>query len=694
MQLYHNTVPVPDTINIYEWIDIRIVGSFPMHQQIRELSAPDEKCWVNWRFVTRDGKLTKVPYMPNGQHAKSTDSSTWSTFDEALAAQDRFDGIGIFFTGKLLGIDIDHCLVNGAVSREIATIVEKARTYTEVSPSGAGLHLYLKLTEPMALEGNRSPREQGGDYECYTAGRYFTVTGQPWTMSYPLRTVAPEEALAILRLIGYPWGAETLTSTQTNPAETVLLNDEVLLEKMFSSKNGAKIEALYNGDISAFGGDESAADASLCSHLAFWTGKDASRITSLWLASPLGARSKTQDRKDYQERTVNFTLANCAETFGASSSHLVDIGQDNQIQDSQTYSLPFNVISGPELLAMSMPPVEWQIESLFAKGTLNMISAHPNQYKSWLVMRMALSVAHGSLLFNEFETTRCNVLYVNEEDNCAENKRRYRKLLQDGEQADRVFFVIESGRKIDVKWATDILQVAEAHNIGFVILDSLSALHLENENESHSMQLIMDNLRILIRKGLTVLLTHHNRKGNGEKNGEQSDSGMDMARGSTAITAAIHSHITCHEKKTGGGYLVISQHKLKAATKLKPFMLRIVEPSMEGLISFDYVGHYNDDMGAADAMGAKLMLHFREYKNEYFTRKRLAELKFATSAEDQTLRLALKNLVEKHQLESKKCTELSGADQKLVLGKSPRSNTIVYKFTADGPIDIDVSDIF
>jgi len=115
---------------------------------------------------------------------------------------------------------------------------------------------------------------------------------------------------------------------------------------------------------------------------------------------------------------------------------------------------------------------------------------------------------------------------------------------------------------------------------------------------------------------------------------------------------------------------------------------------MEGPISFDYVGPYDAGMGAADAMGAKLMLHFREYKNEYFTRKRLAELKFATSAEDKTLRLTLKNLVDKHQLESKEYTELSDADKKLVLGKSPRSNTIVYRFAADGPIDIDVSDIF
>ena len=271
---------------------------------MRSLSDPGDKCWVNWRYKEKDdGKQTKIPYTPNGKNAKTTDPLTWSTFDDVLVARDHFDGIGIVFTGLLLGIDIDHCIVDGNISSEIASFIQEAKTYTEVSPSKAGLHLYIGLTEPMVLDRNRS-----GSVECYTSGRYFTVTGDLWYSSYPLRTVTPTEALDLLNLLGYPWGEKSHKPIDASSVPMQIAGDEAVLKKMFASKNGVAIKALYNGDISKFGDDDSAADASLCAHLAFWTDGNESQIESLWLASPLGTRSKTQERKDYRERTIAFAM--------------------------------------------------------------------------------------------------------------------------------------------------------------------------------------------------------------------------------------------------------------------------------------------------------------------------------------------------------------------------------------------------
>ena len=40
--------------------------------------------WVLWRYETRDGKPTKVPYNARtGYRADSTDPATWCSFDEA-----------------------------------------------------------------------------------------------------------------------------------------------------------------------------------------------------------------------------------------------------------------------------------------------------------------------------------------------------------------------------------------------------------------------------------------------------------------------------------------------------------------------------------------------------------------------------------------------------------------------------------
>ena len=279
----------------------------------------EQKCWVNWKLEkNKDGKLDKVPKRSNGQgNAKPNDPSTWSTFAEVDAVRNRFSGVGVMFNGKLLGVDLDHCILNGEVSEEIASFIEKAHTYTEISPSGTGLHVYLPLTEPMTLIRNRSPRGIGSDYEVYVTGRWFTYTENPWKESYPVRTVTPEEAHSLLNILGYPWKKDLPIRKEENdtPVKQVMLTDEDLLEKMFKSKNGEKIKAIYNGNTSLYGDDESSADMALCAHLAFWTGKDASQMEQIWLKSPLGNREKTKNRKDYRDRTIRKAIDDCTEVY-------------------------------------------------------------------------------------------------------------------------------------------------------------------------------------------------------------------------------------------------------------------------------------------------------------------------------------------------------------------------------------------
>ena len=42
--------------------------------------------YVNWRTEEVKNIDTKVPYMPNGKHAKSNDPETWSDFDSVVQA--------------------------------------------------------------------------------------------------------------------------------------------------------------------------------------------------------------------------------------------------------------------------------------------------------------------------------------------------------------------------------------------------------------------------------------------------------------------------------------------------------------------------------------------------------------------------------------------------------------------------------
>lgn len=46
--------------------------------------------WVLWKAETREGKITKPPYKPQGGFANSTDPLTWSTFDACKKCLESF----------------------------------------------------------------------------------------------------------------------------------------------------------------------------------------------------------------------------------------------------------------------------------------------------------------------------------------------------------------------------------------------------------------------------------------------------------------------------------------------------------------------------------------------------------------------------------------------------------------------------
>jgi putative DNA primase/helicase len=269
-----------------------------------------EKRWCLWRKVTRDGKQTKAPYRPSGRLGDSTDAGSWITYREASANAKRFDGIGIVFTPDqlLLGVDLDKLIADGKIANDAAArFVAEASSYTEVSPSGAGLHVFLRLTAPLALKRNRS-----GPFECYTAGRFFTFTGKPYGDALPLRTVTPDQAIALLQILGYPWPAKPKAGPAAPAAPrngtAKAIGDDELIGRMLASESGARIEALMDGDSYGYP-SASEADQALVNHLAWWTNRDAAQIERLWLASKAGARSKTKSRPDYRKRTIESALA-------------------------------------------------------------------------------------------------------------------------------------------------------------------------------------------------------------------------------------------------------------------------------------------------------------------------------------------------------------------------------------------------
>lgn len=254
------------------------------------------KNWIVWRLESRDGKNTKVPYNVNGSEARSNDANTWSPFVEAVKAArtGRYDGIGFMFSenNRYIGIDIDNCYVNGEFNEIANSVIDSLDSYTEFSPSLTGVHLIVKGNMPDWVKGTGKRSTKHG-LEVYSHGRYFTFSGnrengneiQERTDEIVelFETYFTRDEMAAYANVIIPQGV-------TNTEE-----DSVTWQRMFKSKQGEKILAMYNGEL-VVDNNHSSTDLSLCDSLAFWCDKDFWKMDRMFRQSGL-MRDKWDERR-------------------------------------------------------------------------------------------------------------------------------------------------------------------------------------------------------------------------------------------------------------------------------------------------------------------------------------------------------------------------------------------------------------
>jgi putative DNA primase/helicase len=138
---------------------------------------------VLWRYESRNGRSTKVPYAVRGQRASSTAPQTWAGFAETQSAwhrsKEQYAGLGFVFSkgDPFAGIDLDDSLNEECHCKPWARgIVERfSDTYMEVSPSGQGLKIWARGSLPKNVAGVPAG---DGSIELYDHARYFAVTGR------------------------------------------------------------------------------------------------------------------------------------------------------------------------------------------------------------------------------------------------------------------------------------------------------------------------------------------------------------------------------------------------------------------------------------------------------------------------------------------------------------------------------------
>ncbi|WP_445505795.1 phage/plasmid primase, P4 family [Niallia sp. 03091] len=277
--------------------------------------------WILWKSETRGGKKTKVPYQINGEMARSNDKRSWSTFHTIIKFfnQGNYDGIGFMFSkdDPFIGIDIDHCIVDGSLSDLAQDVINIVDSYSEFSPSGDGIHIIAKGKIPLPGPGTGRKNPELG-LEVYRHGRYFTFTGDSLDVSNVIQDSTDEfKTLFDRYLTEKPKPVKTERTSFNERTDFSDLSNSQLWEKMFNSKNGKSIQDLFLGNL--INGDHSSTDMALCNHLAFWTDKDSAKMDSMFRESSL-YREKwdnqhSSDGRTYGQITIDTAILSTPSTI-------------------------------------------------------------------------------------------------------------------------------------------------------------------------------------------------------------------------------------------------------------------------------------------------------------------------------------------------------------------------------------------
>jgi putative DNA primase/helicase len=286
----------------------------PILPALAELEALPN--WVCWRRELNSSgtKHTKVPFQPTGRRASWTDPTTWSTYSQVMRVVGRYDGISIAVEPPYCGVDLDGCYHGGVLAEWAEPIVTKLGSYSEVTPSGQGLRVWLRGQLSGRGRNRRGLGPDGeGAVEVYDRSRFFTITGNH--LSGTPETIEPRQPQLDWLLATYLPSA-VLASVPAPPAESIDLDDHEIVRRACAATNGARFSALWRGDASGYP-SRSEADFALAASLAFWTGRDVIRMDRLFRASGL-MRPKWDQRRGadtYGALTLARACVECQATY-------------------------------------------------------------------------------------------------------------------------------------------------------------------------------------------------------------------------------------------------------------------------------------------------------------------------------------------------------------------------------------------
>ncbi|MEG8039204.1 AAA family ATPase [Sphingomonas sp. LR60] len=425
------------------------------------------------------------------------------------------------------GIDLDDTHGDPEANRLQEKICREFDSYTEVSPSGTGLHIIVK--------GNVSCGRRRDGVEVYSSDRFFTMTGNIVNNA----PIASRQELLDTLHQEMGGGKEADAGIQADRA--VNKSDAEVVALLYRDPVMA---ARYNGDISHDGKDNSRADQALVNSLAILSG-NREQVERIWLASPLGHRvnaannkDKTQARPYYRRRTIE-TAFNRPEIKLVDTSNVTVNGAPLR-NEVAAAPVPVQMVDEPDVInvaawARKAPEQRvWTVVDWVASREVTMLYAPGGAGKSLLSQQICTSVAAGALWMG-LQTRRAVSLYVTCEDDSSELHRRQSAILEStGIQIadlDGWMGVVSLAGALNAELATFdasgrmapspayqwLGKTIREMGAGLVVLDNVAHFFSGNENVRNQVAAFLNLLTGLAKEtgAAIILIGHPNKSGAG-----------------------------------------------------------------------------------------------------------------------------------------------------------------------------------
>lgn len=285
------------------------------------------------------------------------------------------------------------------------------------------------------------------------------------------------------------------------------------------------------------------------------------------------ARNKTSGMEEQELRTI-FSSAGKSEI--ANSVNLNELKTQKLVRG---WDEPY---TAKEMLDYQPEPVQWLIEDYLPLNGTTLLCSDPGVGKSMMAMKMLLDVSRGESFLGHFKTQKTKCYYFDLEMGRDEFTRRMK--LFGVEENDNILAAHDSTFTLTYKSYPELLAFLLKNEVKFIVFDIFRRLFTGKENDSEVINAVFKLINSLREYGVTILLTHHNRKR--APGSTESD-----ARGSTDIKGNVDLHLGLAAANEDGSELILTHEKSRRMKKAMPVSIMLNEANNR--LSFAYNGNTN-----------------------------------------------------------------------------------------------------